>query len=536
MASEPDTTGPDTYKERSKRFQRQASSPSRRRRFERQPETEDGQVEKQTATNVLEAELPRTAAERAFEAEIAATEPRRTERSTVLRRLFALADVLAAIIGGLTGAAAAGLPLSSVLAFTALAALGWIAIALVLGLYSVDDLGSWASGIANIRRTMFTGLLLSWPLFALASLLDASRPVLAALVAAVGTVLPSLLARSALRGLLHRSAAFHQRTLIVGSGMVARQLAEKLQNFGEFGLEPVGVVDDDFHELGPTDIPRLGQLAHLPRILRASAIDRVIIGFSRASDEQLLQTLRTCREQGVAVDVVPRLFQFLDGARGLERVAGLPILSIGAARLTRSSRAAKRAFDLLGASLALLVLSPLLLLIAFAIKFESPGPVLFRQPRAGRKREAFYLLKFRTMYKGAEEEKHLFGDQNDLNDGVMFKIRNDPRITRVGRFLRRFSLDELPQLINVVRGEMGLVGPRPLIFPETDALGEAWEMRRLDLRPGITGPWQISGRNHIPFQEMVRLDYQYAVGWSLARDIEILIATIPAVLSGRGAY
>jgi lipopolysaccharide/colanic/teichoic acid biosynthesis glycosyltransferase len=174
--------------------------------------------------------------------------------------------------------------------------------------------------------------------------------------------------------------------------------------------------------------------------------------------------------------------------------------------------------------------------IAIAIRLESRGPVFFRQPRAGRGNNSFQLIKFRSMYMDAEQRKAEMEELNEADDGVMFKIRKDPRVTRVGRFIRRFSLDELPQLFNVLRGEMSLVGPRPLIFPETAALEKDWHLRRLELRPGLTGPWQVYGRSQSPFQEMVRFDYQYVAGWSLARDIEILLATIPAVLSGRGAY
>jgi lipopolysaccharide/colanic/teichoic acid biosynthesis glycosyltransferase len=174
--------------------------------------------------------------------------------------------------------------------------------------------------------------------------------------------------------------------------------------------------------------------------------------------------------------------------------------------------------------------------IALAIKIESRGPVFFRQPRAGRGNSSFRLIKFRSMYIDAEERKKEMEALNEATDGVMFKIRRDPRVTRVGRFIRRSSLDELPQLFNVLRGEMSLVGPRPLIFPETAALEEHWHLRRLELRPGLTGPWQVYGRSQNPFQEMVRFDYQYVAGWSLARDVEILLATLPAVMSGRGAY
>jgi exopolysaccharide biosynthesis polyprenyl glycosylphosphotransferase len=236
------------------------------------------------------------------------------------------------------------------------------------------------------------------------------------------------------------------------------------------------------------------------------------------------------------VDVVPRLVEVLDGVRALDQVGGQPLLSIGTPMLTSASIAAKRALDTAG-SLALIALfSPLMIAIAVAIKLESRGPVFFRQPRSGRRNTSFQLIKFRSMYMDAEKRKAEMSELNEASDGVMFKIREDPRVTRVGRFIRRFSLDELPQLLNVLKGEMSLVGPRPLIFPETAALEQDWHLRRLELRPGLTGPWQVYGRSQSPFQEMVRFDYQYVAGWSLARDIEILLATLPAVMSGRGAY
>jgi exopolysaccharide biosynthesis polyprenyl glycosylphosphotransferase len=262
----------------------------------------------------------------------------------------------------------------------------------------------------------------------------------------------------------------------------------------------------------------------------------VIIAFSRASHEQLLESIRACRDAGVTVDVIPRLFEFLDGVRALDQVGGLPLLSIGTPELTSASVAAKRILDAAGSLALIVAFAPVMIAIAIAIKLESRGPVFFRQPRSGRRNTSFQLVKFRSMYVDAEQRKEEIEELNEAGDGVMFKIRRDPRVTRVGRFIRRFSLDELPQLFNVLKGEMSLVGPRPLIFPETAALEKDWHLRRLELRPGLTGPWQVYGRSQSPFQEMVRFDYQYVAGWSLARDIELLLATLPAVLSGRGAY
>jgi lipopolysaccharide/colanic/teichoic acid biosynthesis glycosyltransferase len=206
----------------------------------------------------------------------------------------------------------------------------------------------------------------------------------------------------------------------------------------------------------------------------------------------------------------------------------MPLLTIEVPSFSKLSHGAKRALDVFGATLALTVLAPLLIGIAIAIKLDSRGPVLFKQRRAGRGGRYFTLLKFRSMVSGSAVEVR--------DDGAIVKLRNDARITRVGRFIRRFSLDEAPQLFNVLVGDMSLVGPRPLVLAEAEALTLDWHGRRADLRPGLTGPWQIAGRSNIPFHEMIRFDYQYVAGWSLARDLEILLATVPAVLSGRGAY
>jgi lipopolysaccharide/colanic/teichoic acid biosynthesis glycosyltransferase len=197
------------------------------------------------------------------------------------------------------------------------------------------------------------------------------------------------------------------------------------------------------------------------------------------------------------------------------------------AALPGLSSAAKRALDVLGATLGLLVFALLFLVVAVAIKLESPGPVLFKQPRAGRGGRFFVLYKFRSMRAGSAL---VVG-----RDGAIVKPADDERITRVGRVLRRFSLDEAPQLFNVLRGEMSLVGPRPLVEPEFEAVAGSGHVRRADVRPGLTGLWQVSGRSFVPFEDMIRLDHQYAAGWSLAMDLKILMATIPAVLSGRGA-
>jgi len=467
-------------------------------------------------------------------------EPSRTsrakQRGSVLARMLVFGDALAAALAAALAVVIVGFSHWDGLYFVAGTVLLWPAAAFSIGLYRGDQLSIWASAVPEVPRGFVAILLITWPLFGIAAATSIHDPVFLTFLTVTGLAAFGSAARTVVRAGLHRDANLRQRTLILGSGVVAGQVVEKLANNAQFGLVPIGIVDDDVYNIGSPDLPWLGRFADLREIIEKQNAERVIIAFSRASHEELLECIRACRDAGVAVDVVPRLFEFLDGVRALDQVGGLPLLSIGTPTLTSVSMAAKRALDVVGSLALLTLLSPLMIAIAIAIKVESRGPIFFRQPRAGRGRTSFRLIKFRSMYVDAEERKAELAAMNEADDGVMFKIREDPRVTKVGHFIRRFSLDELPQLFNVLVGEMSLVGPRPLIFPETDALEKEWHLRRLELRPGLTGPWQVYGRSQSPFQEMVRFDYQYVAGWSLARDIEILFATIPAVISGRGAY
>ncbi len=482
-----------------------------------------------------------------LEAQLAAVEPfllepapapRPTARTRwrLLRRLLLLADVLGALAGGTLAAALTGTEPATLPAVAAATAVGWCTFAWLFGLYAGDDLRAWASGAPATVRVMASALALSWPLHAAVTLIAAAAPSHTALLAVALAAPVTSVARGLARAALHRRPDLRQRTLIVGSGVIATDLVDKLRTQAHFGLEPIGFVDDDPHPLHAASLPCLGRLEHLPSVIDHQGVDRVIIAFSRASHAYLLGSIRACRERRVAVDIVPRLFEFLDGSSGLTQIGGVPLLTISVPELSRASRAAKRALDLALAGGALLALSPLLALVAVAIKLDSRGPVLFKQVRLGRGGRPFEVFKFRSMLADAEARKAELQALNEAGDDVMFKIRRDPRITRVGGVIRRASIDELPQLINVVRGEMSLVGPRPLIPVEAEALAEDWQAKRLDLLPGITGPWQVSGRSDVTVHEMARMDYAYVAGWSLARDVEILAATVPAVLAARGAY
>ena len=457
-------------------------------------------------------------------------------RWPVLRRYLVAGDVLAMAVGAAAGASVAGAGYVDGAVSAAVLTVCWIVLGWIIGVYAGDDLRAWATGVPTTPRVVITALAVVWPYYAVLHALADGRADVAALSAiAIATPLV-ITARTIARGLVHRRPALRQSVLIVGSGVIAGQLVAKLRSQTQFGLDPIGFIDDDPHLLGHESIPHLGRLDDLPEVIEGHAVDRVIFAFSRAGHDELLRSIRASRDASVAVDIVPRLFEFLDGAQGLLNVGGLPLLSMSVPRLSRRSQGAKRALDAAVAFGILFLLSPVLLTIALLIRLESPGPVLFRQRRVGRDGERFEVLKFRSMYQDAEQRKAEFAALNDVDDGVMFKIRQDPRITRIGQVMRKYSIDELPQLLNVLRGEMSLVGPRPLIEPEAAALSEDWHARRLDLRPGLTGPWQISGRSDTTVEEMVRFDYTYVAGWSLARDIEILFATVPAVLSGRGAY
>jgi exopolysaccharide biosynthesis polyprenyl glycosylphosphotransferase len=462
---------------------------------------------------------------------------RASNRSVFLQRVLFGVDLISAGIGGALPALVFNVPIGPAATMTATVIASWTLIAFVCGLYNASDLHTWASGLSDAPRTVLAALLMAWPVFAVAEAVEPAHALSYALLATFSTVMLGSILRALGRGFAHRIAPLRQRTVIVGSGFVADRLADRLDRHREFGLEAIGLVDDDVHTLNGTQrLPKLGSLDQLDAVLDECAVDRVIIAFSRASHQQLLSCIRACRDHRVAVDVVPRLFELLDGAQSMSLIGGLPVLSIGAPPLTQASRTAKRLLDVVGSVLLLILLSPVLLAIAIAIKLDSRGPVFFRQERAGRGQTTFQMIKFRSMYRDADRRKEQFEEENEATDGVMFKIKRDPRVTRVGRLLRRTSLDELPQLLNVLRGEMSLVGPRPLILAESKHAAQNWHARRLDLRPGITGLWQVSGRSDIPFQEMVRFDYQYVSGWSLARDVEILLATIPVVLSRRGAY
>ncbi|MGH3112600.1 MAG: sugar transferase, partial [Gaiellaceae bacterium] len=335
------------------------------------------------------------------------------------------------------------------------------------------------------------------------------------------------LARGSIRSWVFPRVMQRRRTLIVGTGPEAQLVHRKLQAHPEYGLEVVGFLDGDGDGANQNNV--LGSRADIVRIVDELEVDRILLASSIASHDEMLDLVRNVRRPDVQVSIVPRYFEIFTSHAILDDVEGMPIVSLPPMRLGRSSRVLKRCFDIVVAGAALLVLAPALALIALAIRLDSAGPAVFRQPRRGRDGSTFRIAKFRTMFIGAEQRRAEVLHLNEV-DGPLFKVKQgDPRVTRIGAFLRRTSLDELPQLWNVVRGDMSLVGPRPFVTYEADQI-TGWASRRLDLAPGITGLWQVLGRNDIPFDEMVKLDYLYVTNWSLWLDIRLLLRTVPAIL------
>ncbi len=327
-----------------------------------------------------------------------------------------------------------------------------------------------------------------------------------------------------------------KRIVIVGAGEVGRRVMRTVVARPDLGYEIAGYVDDN-PDKGQGRIGRFqgfGSVDNLSKLIDAEEVDEVIITLPWNYHRRILSVLRACARRDVKARLVPDIFQISLSRVEVGDLGGLPLIEIQEIAFNRAELAIKRIIDLTGAFVGLIVGWPILLLIAIAIKLDSRGPVLFRQLRVGQRFHHFWIYKFRTMRVGAEDELDALRDQSEV-DGPLFKIREDPRVTKVGHFLRQTSLDELPQLINVIKGEMSLVGPRPPI-PEEVAQYLPWHKRRLSVPPGISGLWQVSGRSELTFDEMVLLDLYYIEHWSPWMDMSILLRTVPKVLARDGAY
>jgi exopolysaccharide biosynthesis polyprenyl glycosylphosphotransferase len=320
-----------------------------------------------------------------------------------------------------------------------------------------------------------------------------------------------------------------ERCLVVAEADEHRRLADKLELDGRLKSRVVAHLPLFERRAESLDPPH----AALERCVRTMGIHRVVVAPDGAEPGVVLDVVSRAKLLGVNVSVLPRVCEVIGSSVEFDDLGGLTLLGVRPFKLARSSQVIKRGVDLIGAGLGLVVCSPFLALIALAIKLDTRGPVLFRQTRVGQDGGHFEMVKFRSMVVGAHEVRAELAGENGAKD--LFKLAADPRVTRVGRFLRRTSLDELPQLLNVLRGEMSLVGPRPLILEE-DAMVVGYHRRRLHLKPGLTGPWQVLGSPdvRVGVEDMATIDYLYAVNWSLWADVQVILRTIAYVLRGRG--
>jgi exopolysaccharide biosynthesis polyprenyl glycosylphosphotransferase len=468
------------------------------------------------------------------------TAPWRMRRGWLVRRMLLGADLLAlsaafAVVEALfhrtqlLGEVGIGVETVTFLGLLPL----WVLAAKLYGLYDRDEESATHSTADEVVSVFHLVTVSVWVFYATSWLVGLSNPDQAKLATFWLLALVFIVAaRSAARTLARRQSAYVQNTLIVGAGDVGQLIGRKLLQHPEYRINLLGFIDAEpraqRRDLG--GLPVLGGPEDIDDIVRREGVDRVIVAFSRDGHEQMLDLVRAIRKQNVHVDLVPRLFEAVGANVGIHTLEGLPLVGLPANRISRSSRLLKRSFDVIGSATLLALLAPMMLMIAFLIRRDSRGPVFFRQTRLGMDLHEFTLLKFRTMYEGTDEAPHReYIKQIMRSDALpgsnnLYKLERHDSITPVGRWLRKTSLDELPQLINVLRGEMSLVGPRPLIPYELE-LFSPHQFERFLVPAGLTGLWQVEARAHSTFGEALDLDVAYARGWSLGLDLRLLLKT-----------
>ncbi len=458
-------------------------------------------------------------------------------RGFIVRRLLAVSDVIAliaafAVMVAVRAILGRGPLIPYEFELFALMLPIWVALATVLKTYHVGERSLDYSFSDEIGPVFLVATVWNWALLiAAAATTSGAVEVMPAITLWAASMVLVLGFRAAVILLARRTNWYRQRVVVIGEPDDAVRVVRRIDRHPEYGLDLVGTVS-----LRPGAAS--SELPALTRFAERHGASRAIFATTPASFEERSELIRGLTEAHLQVDIVsgePDLCS--SSAAALHYVEGLPVLTVPSVQAPDSWLAVKRTIDVVASLIGLTFLAPVLLLVALAIKLDSRGPVIFRQQRIGRGGEGFDLLKFRTMVDGADELKSSISSLNMHSAGErrMFKIQADPRITRVGARLRRWSLDELPQLWNVLRGDMSLVGPRPLILTEARLVEGRYEVR-LRMRPGITGPWQTLGRSDIGFEDMIKLDYTYVMNWTLAEDLKLMMRTLGAVVRARGAY
>lgn len=442
-------------------------------------------------------------------------------RERIYRRTLGAADAVAVLLA---------LPATILITQTHVGWIALLAVPLVIlvaklqGLYDRDELVIFKSTLGELPRLLQVSAIMTVGLDFIHGATGGhgrSYGLLFSLILCVATTAVMVLARASARNIARRTAP-EERCLIIGDSASSADLGRKIDELrgvsllGAVSIEDVADFDTDLREL----VHSLG------------AQRLVVAPSNRTPDNQTLDLVRHAKATGARVSIFPTIMAAVGGSVVFDDFAGYTLLGVPRFGLSRSSAALKRAFDFLGASVALVIFAPLMMISALLIKVDSRGPIIFRQVRVGRDGRRFSMLKFRSMVNDADAMKSDLLARNEAEHGL-FKIMEDPRVTRFGRWLRQTRLDELPQLVNVLRGEMSLVGPRPLILEEDERV-VGLDRRRLHLTPGMTGPWQVLGPMRAPLAEMAKLDYLYIANWSLWRDIEILLKTVALVFDRNG--
>jgi exopolysaccharide biosynthesis polyprenyl glycosylphosphotransferase len=413
---------------------------------------------------------------------------------------------------------------------------GLIIIFAFRGLYTIRLTGNWFRQTWTIASSATIGLAILITYFYVFQPTSSSR-LLAPFVWIISIVFLSLgrLIVSAAMGMLYRLGFGETRLLVVGSGRLGKMIMQNIAAKPNLGYAMVGFLHDMNEP--PSDFGRfkmLGTLEDLGLVIRSMKVDEVFIALPSTMHEQSIKSVRLCERLGASFKLVPDLYELSLSRIDMDAIEGIPLIGIKQVSLNTIQRLITRVADISLSLLIILVGSPVWLCIALAIRVNSPGEAIFMQTRIGQNGRPFNVYKFRSMYKNADQLLAALWARNEAQ-GPLFKMKEDPRITPVGKFLRRTSLDEVPQLINVLKGDMSLVGPRPPL-PSEVAQYEEWQKGRLAMKPGMTGLWQVRGRSNLSFDEGVLMDLYYIENWSLRLYFQILLRTIPAVLFSRGAY